>query len=166
MRFGISATSSIFPKNLRTRFRPINVCAICPLAQSIHRARTTGFKPCPRPKRSEVRKAIKTTLQKAAIHRDHRDRRRTTLSPRSGKERRIQSVTLARRLGSRRFRQYQAEITVFHRHSLHLTREPPDLHVFSTISASPRLRNPTVYTLNVLNLLGCRALLRSPGHPR
>jgi hypothetical protein len=42
-----------------------------------------------------VRKAIKTTLQKAAIHRDHRDRRRTTLSPRSGKERRIQSVTLA-----------------------------------------------------------------------
>jgi len=33
--------------------------------------------------------AIKTTLQKAAIHRDHRDRRRTTLSSRSGKERRI-----------------------------------------------------------------------------
>src|SRR5580658_4126512 len=28
MRFGISATSSIFPKNFRTRFRPINVCAI------------------------------------------------------------------------------------------------------------------------------------------
>jgi hypothetical protein len=28
MRFGISATSWIFPKNFRTRFRPINVCAI------------------------------------------------------------------------------------------------------------------------------------------
>src|SRR5579864_1253937 len=28
MRFGISATYSIFPKNFRTRFRPINVCAI------------------------------------------------------------------------------------------------------------------------------------------
>src|SRR5215472_11681948 len=28
MRFGISATSSIFPKNFLTRFRPMNVCAI------------------------------------------------------------------------------------------------------------------------------------------
>src|SRR5215472_9504469 len=28
MRFGMSATSSIFPKNFLTRFRPINVCAI------------------------------------------------------------------------------------------------------------------------------------------
>src|SRR5580692_8052882 len=28
MRFGISATSSIFPKNLRTRLRPVKVCAI------------------------------------------------------------------------------------------------------------------------------------------
>src|ERR1700733_1130146 len=28
MRFGISATSSIFPKDLRTRLRPVNVCAI------------------------------------------------------------------------------------------------------------------------------------------
>src|SRR6516162_1747266 len=28
MRFGISATSSIFPKNFLTRFRPVNVCAI------------------------------------------------------------------------------------------------------------------------------------------
>src|SRR5437763_1676927 len=28
MRFGISATSWIFPKNLRTRLRPVNVCAI------------------------------------------------------------------------------------------------------------------------------------------
>src|SRR5882672_4439333 len=27
MRFGISATSWIFPKNLRTRLRPVNVCA-------------------------------------------------------------------------------------------------------------------------------------------
>src|SRR5271168_398018 len=30
MRFGISATSSIFPKNFLTRFRPMNVCAIMP----------------------------------------------------------------------------------------------------------------------------------------
>src|SRR4029434_214226 len=28
MRFGISATSWIFPKNLRTRLRPIKVCAV------------------------------------------------------------------------------------------------------------------------------------------
>src|SRR5580704_7005175 len=28
MRFGISAISSILPKNLRTRLRPVNVCAI------------------------------------------------------------------------------------------------------------------------------------------
>src|SRR5262249_55577494 len=28
MRFGISATSWIFPKNFRTRLRPVNVCAI------------------------------------------------------------------------------------------------------------------------------------------
>ena len=28
MRFGISATSWILPKNLRTRLRPVNVCAI------------------------------------------------------------------------------------------------------------------------------------------
>src|SRR3954447_4997461 len=28
MRFGISATSSILPKNLRTRLRPVKVCAI------------------------------------------------------------------------------------------------------------------------------------------
>src|SRR5215510_13044402 len=28
MRFGISATSWIFPKNLRTRLRPVNVCAV------------------------------------------------------------------------------------------------------------------------------------------
>src|SRR5260221_251997 len=35
MRFGISATSWIFPKNLRTRLRPVNVCAISSLALSI-----------------------------------------------------------------------------------------------------------------------------------
>jgi hypothetical protein len=28
MRFGISATSSILPKNFRMRLRPVNVCAI------------------------------------------------------------------------------------------------------------------------------------------
>src|SRR5262249_13672569 len=39
MRFGISATSWIFPKNLRKRFRPVNVCAISSLALSNRRAR-------------------------------------------------------------------------------------------------------------------------------
>jgi hypothetical protein len=33
--------------------------------------------------------AIKTTLQKAEIHRDHRDKRRTTLLLRFGQQRRI-----------------------------------------------------------------------------
>src|SRR5690242_12428504 len=32
MRFGISATSLIEPKNFRTRLRPVNVCAIVPLS--------------------------------------------------------------------------------------------------------------------------------------
>src|SRR5712691_7236820 len=60
MRFGISATSWIFPKNLRTRLRPVNVCAISSLlAVSDRRAGTT--------------------LQKAAIHRDRQDRRRSPL---------------------------------------------------------------------------------------
>src|SRR6476620_677154 len=31
MRFGIAATSCIFPKNFLTRLRPVNVCAIVPL---------------------------------------------------------------------------------------------------------------------------------------
>src|SRR5512133_2517907 len=57
MRFGISATSWIFPKNLRTRLRPVNVCAISSLALSNRRAGAT--------------------LRKAAIHRDHQDRRRS-----------------------------------------------------------------------------------------
>src|SRR5262245_24260395 len=39
MRFGISATSWIFPKNLRTRLRPVNVCAISSLALSNRRGR-------------------------------------------------------------------------------------------------------------------------------
>src|SRR5687767_13076847 len=40
MRFGISATSWIFPKNLRTRLRPVNVCAaILSLAPSFRRVR-------------------------------------------------------------------------------------------------------------------------------
>src|SRR5437763_2681285 len=60
MRFGISATSWIFPKNFLTRLRPVNVCAaISPLALSNRRARTT--------------------LRKAAIHRDRQDRRRGPL---------------------------------------------------------------------------------------
>src|ERR1700730_5793963 len=57
MRFGISATSWIFPKNLRTRLRPVNVCAM--LCLSPRRTAGTG-----------------TTLRKAAIHRDRQDRRR------------------------------------------------------------------------------------------
>src|SRR5271163_5089641 len=86
MRFGISATSSIFPKNLRTRFRPINVCAIMssrsidPLGSN---RRIRAVTPDPAGQGVE---AIKTTLQKAAIHRDHRDRRRTTLFCRDSAE--------------------------------------------------------------------------------
>src|SRR5450631_1598626 len=57
MRFGISATSLIVPKNLRTRLRPVNVCAIgCSLDSIVAAARAP--------------------LLTAAIHRDHRDRRR------------------------------------------------------------------------------------------
>src|SRR5882724_937145 len=55
MRFGISATSWIFPKNFLTRLRPINVCAI---VLSLLSSGGTG-----------------TTLRKAAIHRDYLDRR-------------------------------------------------------------------------------------------
>src|SRR5580704_18783703 len=58
MRFGISATSWIFPKNLRTRLRPVNVWAIF-----LAPRRTVG---------------TGTTLQRAAIHRDRQDRRRGT----------------------------------------------------------------------------------------
>src|SRR5499427_4224106 len=65
MRFGISATSWIFPKNLRTRLRPVNVCAISSLALSNRRAGTT--------------------LRKAAIHRDHQDSRRDPSPMRFGR---------------------------------------------------------------------------------
>src|SRR5262249_35793434 len=59
MRFGISATSWIFPKNFLTRLRPVNVCAIVlSLLSSSVSSLGTG-----------------TTLQKAAIHRDYLDRR-------------------------------------------------------------------------------------------
>src|SRR6266508_2805110 len=60
MRFGISATSWIFPKNLRTRLRPVNVCAISSLLALPNRR-------------------AGTTLRKAAIHRDRQDRRRGPL---------------------------------------------------------------------------------------
>src|SRR5579885_3309914 len=57
MRFGISATSSIFPKNLRTRFRPINVCAIMS-SRSIDppgsNPRTRATAPNPRPSLSRL----------------------------------------------------------------------------------------------------------------
>ena len=58
MRFGISATSWIFPKNLRTRLRPVNVCAIVYFSRFVRTA------------------SAGTPLRKAAIHRDHPDRRR------------------------------------------------------------------------------------------
>src|SRR5262245_47381705 len=61
MRFGISATSRIFPKNLRTRLRPVNVCAAI-LSLSLRRTVGSG-----------------TTLRKAAIHRDRQDRRRALM---------------------------------------------------------------------------------------
>src|SRR5688572_20810305 len=64
MRFGISATSWIFPKNLRTRLRPVNVCAIWSLAV----CRTVG---------------PGTTLRKAAIHRDRQDSRQVPFLVRS-----------------------------------------------------------------------------------
>src|SRR6476619_656041 len=57
MRFGISATSLIVPKNFLTRLRPVNVCAIFSLSIRLHRA-------------------ARAPLRTAAIHRDHQDRRR------------------------------------------------------------------------------------------
>src|ERR1700734_461450 len=51
MRFGISATSWIFPKNFLTRFRPINVCAIMssrsidPSGKSCHHAQAITLGP-------------------------------------------------------------------------------------------------------------------------
>src|SRR5262249_14059782 len=57
MRFGISATSLIVPKNFLTRLRPVNVCAIFSLS-------------------IRLRRAARAPLRTAAFHRDHRDRRR------------------------------------------------------------------------------------------
>src|SRR5581483_4501018 len=57
MRFGISATSLIVPKNFLTRLRPVNVCAIVSLS-------------------IRFRRAVRAPLRTAAIHPDHRDRRR------------------------------------------------------------------------------------------
>src|SRR5262249_33577653 len=57
MRFGISATSLIVPKNFLTRLRPVNVCAIFSLS-------------------IRFRRAARAPLRTAAIHRDHQDRRR------------------------------------------------------------------------------------------
>src|ERR1700752_3158908 len=51
MRFGISATSSIFPKNFRTRFRPINVCAIMSSRSIETRRRARSGPEPPRPDR-------------------------------------------------------------------------------------------------------------------
>src|SRR6202521_1301805 len=49
MRFGISATSWILPKNLRTRLRPVNVCAIVGLSigrcSQRHHVRRPGAAP-------------------------------------------------------------------------------------------------------------------------
>src|SRR6516225_8079531 len=90
MRFGISATSSIFPKNFLTRFRPVNVCAI----MSSRSIEPSGPRPTAAPPQvrtitpGRMRRMLlrhpralfrgieaKTTLQRAAIHRDRRDRR-------------------------------------------------------------------------------------------
>src|SRR5262245_46425858 len=57
MRFGISATSLIVPKNFLTRLRPVNVCAIFSLS-------------------IRLRRAARAPLRTAAFYRDHRDRRR------------------------------------------------------------------------------------------
>src|SRR3974390_1312286 len=57
MRFGISATSVIVPKNFLTRLRPVNVCAIVSLSIRFGRA-------------------TRAPLRTVAIHRDHQDRRR------------------------------------------------------------------------------------------
>src|SRR6516164_7412969 len=57
MRFGISATSLIVPKNFLTRLRPVNVCAIVSLSIRFGRA-------------------TRAPLRTVAIHRDHQDRRR------------------------------------------------------------------------------------------
>src|SRR6516164_7555146 len=57
MRFGISATSLIVPKNFLTRLRPVNVCAIVSLSIRFGRA-------------------TRARLRTLAIHRDHQDRRR------------------------------------------------------------------------------------------
>src|SRR5437588_5695313 len=56
MRFGISATSWIFPKNFLTRLRPVNVCAAISVSLLSNRR-------------------ARATLRKAAIHRDRQDRR-------------------------------------------------------------------------------------------
>src|ERR1700683_2347241 len=49
----------------------------CPLAKSTREVRTAGFEPSPPNRHGPGLGAIKTTLQKAAIHCDRRDRRRT-----------------------------------------------------------------------------------------
>src|SRR3954470_21884272 len=59
MRFGISATSLIDPKNFLTRLRPVNVCAIVFSLDSRCRGAASW-----------------APLQTAASNRDHRDRRR------------------------------------------------------------------------------------------
>src|SRR5579862_8184719 len=85
MRFGISATSWIFPKNFLTRFRPINVCAIMS-SRSIdpdlsRHAQAITLGPTGPASRGRGTEAIKATLRKAAIHRDRPDRRHMPYSP-------------------------------------------------------------------------------------
>src|SRR3974390_861582 len=58
MRFGISATSLMDPKNFLTRLRPINVCAIVFSLDS------------------RCRRVARAPLRTAASNRDHQDRRR------------------------------------------------------------------------------------------
>src|SRR5437588_10304527 len=70
MRFGISATSSIFPKNFLTRFRPINVCAIMS-SRSIEPSDSSaggkaGIQPSPRREGDRYREGICARRSEAA----------------------------------------------------------------------------------------------------
>src|ERR1700761_2905444 len=61
MRFGISATSLICPKNLRTRLRPVNVCCAIVASHFVARQRRTfrsaiGIAPGLNPDTSQIPK--------------------------------------------------------------------------------------------------------------
>jgi len=77
------------------------------------------------------RQAIKTTLQKAAIHRDRRDRRRTTL---------FSAIRLRRHAESIAYPRYPAQITMIPAISSRNHRFPPaTLTTWSEIPGSTPL---------------------------